>query len=144
MADGRPVDSRPKTASGRRAVALDASLVALLRAYKARQAPEKLVAGPAYEAAPWLFADELGRPLRSETLSAWFEARVAETDLPKIRLHDTRHTAASLMLASGVPVEVVQDLLGHASRTITLAIYAHTMPGMAEEAGGALSVSLLG
>ena len=58
--------------------------------------------------------------------------------------HDTRHTAASLMLASGVPTKVVSELLGHSSPTITLSIYAHVIPGMAEDAGAALSASLLG
>ncbi len=48
------------------------------------------------------------------------------------------------MLAAGVPVKIVQELLGHASPTITLSIYAHTLPGMAEEATAALSASLLG
>lgn len=65
-------------------------------------------------------------------------------DLRRIRLHDTRHTAGSLMLADGVPTKVVSELLGHASPNITLAIYAHVLPGMAEEAGAALSRRLLG
>jgi len=79
-----------------------------------------------------------------DSLSTWFEAKVKAFEMPRIRLHDTRHTAASLMLASGVPVKVVSEMLGHASPTITLSIYAHVMPGMAEEAGAALSASLLG
>jgi len=58
--------------------------------------------------------------------------------------HDTWHTAASLMLASGVQTKIVSELLGHSSPTITLSIYAHVMPGMAEDAGAALSASLLG
>lgn len=73
---------------------------------------------------------------------AW--ALLLTRGLRRIRLHDTRHTAASLMLASGTPVKVVSEMLGHASPTVTLAVYAHTMPGMAEEAGAALSASLLG
>jgi integrase len=48
------------------------------------------------------------------------------------------------MLADGVPVKVVSEILGHSSPTITLSTYAHVMPGMAEEAGAALSASLLG
>jgi integrase len=48
------------------------------------------------------------------------------------------------MLAAGVPVKVVSEMLGHASPTITLSIYAHVMPGMAEDAGAALSAALLG
>jgi integrase len=77
-------------------------------------------------------------------ISTWFDKKVKALQLPRIRLHDCRHTAASLMLASGVPVKVVSEMLGHASPTITLSIYAHVMPGMAEEAGEALSASLLG
>ena len=78
------------------------------------------------------------------SISDWFETAVNAAKLPRIRLHDTRHTAASLMLASGVPTKVVSELLGHSSPTITLSIYAHVIPGMAEDAGAALSASLLG
>jgi integrase len=140
---GRAVDGEPKTAAGRRAIPLDASLSPILRAHKATQAREKLAAGGAYEESGYLVADELGRPYHPDSVSGWFDDRVKLSGLPRIRLHDTRHTAASLMLASNVPVKVVSEMLGHASPTITLAIYAHVMPGMAEEAGAALSASLL-
>jgi integrase len=91
-----------------------------------------------------LVADELGRPYHPDWISERFGQLQAATDLPRIRLRDCRHTAASLMLASGVPTKVVSDLLGHSSPTITLTTYAHVMPGMAEQAGAALSASLLG
>ena len=141
---GQAIDSSPKTAAGRRSIPLDPSLVTILRAHKATQSREKLASGGAYEDDGYLFADELGHPYYPDSLSTWFDQKVKSSGLPRIRLHDTRHTAASLMLASGVPVKVVSEMLGHASPTITLAIYAHTMPGMAEEAGAALSASLLG
>jgi len=143
-AEGKAIDSSPKTEAGRRSVPLDGALVSILRSYKARQAAEKLAAGTAYEDDGYLLADELGRPCHPDTLSGWFDNAIAKTDLPRLRLHDTRHTAASLMLASGVPVKVVSDMLGHSSPTITLSIYAHTLPGTAAEAGAALSASLLG
>ena len=143
VVDGKAVESTPKTAAGRRTVSLDGSLVALLRSHRTRQATERLAGGPAYGVGGWLFADELGQPYHPESLSAWFESKVSDLELPRIRLHDMRHTAASLMLASGVPVKVVSEMLGHASPTITLSIYAHVMPGMAEEAGAALSAALL-
>jgi integrase len=98
----------------------------------------------AYEDGGYLLADELGRPYHPDTISGWFERKVAEVGLPRIRLHDCRHTAATLMLAAGAPVKVVADVLGHASPTITLSTYAHVLPGMAEEAGARLSASLLG
>lgn len=144
VADGKPVASTPKTAAGRRTIPLDDRLVALLKAHKARQASERLVAGDLYDDNGFVIADELGQPYHPETLSTWFEKWEKSLGLPRIRLHDTRHTAASLMLAAGVPVKVVSEILGHASVTITLSIYAHVLPGMAEEAGAALSASLLG
>ena len=144
LVDGKPTEAAPKTTAGHRTVPLDPSLVALLRAHKVRQGAEKLKTGPAYEEAGWLFADETGAPYYPDTLSEWFERKAADLELPSIRLHDCRHTAASLMLASGVPVTVVEEMLGHASPTITLSIYAHVLPGMGEEAGAALSANLLG
>jgi len=144
VVDGKPAESTPKTKSGSRSIPLDPLLVELLIAHAARQAIERGIAGDAYEDDGWLFCDELGSPYYPDSLSTWFDRKVKELALPRIRLHDTRHTAASLMLASGVPVKVVSEMLGHASPTITLAVYAHVLPGMAHEAGAALSASLLG
>jgi integrase len=144
VVDGKVIDSKPKTDAGFRSIPLDPSLVAILKAHKATQAREKLAAGAAYVDAGYLVADELGRPYYPDSISTWFDQKVKELGLPRIRLHDTRHTAASLMLADGVQVKVVSEMLGHSSPTITLAIYAHVMPGMAHEAGAALSASLLG
>ena len=118
--------------------------MSLLRTHKARQAEEKLTAGGAYEDGGYLLADEIGRPYHPDTISKWFNDRVRASRLPRLTFHGTRHTAASLILADGVPVKVVQEMLGHSSPTITLSLYAHVLPGMAEEAGAALSVSLLG
>jgi integrase len=144
VVDGRAVDSEPKTAAGVRSVPLDPSLVALLRSRRAQQAADKLAAGPAYSEDGYVATNELGEPLHPDVISDRFDKAVSAAGLRRIRLHDTRHTAASLMLASGVPVKVVQELLGHSSPTITLSIYAHTLPGMGHEAGAALSASLLG
>jgi integrase len=92
----------------------------------------------------YVFVDALGRPYHPDYFSGRFDELVTASGLPRIRLHDIRHTADSLMLAPGTSTKVVSDMLGHASPTITLSIYAHVMPGMAEEAGAALSASLLG
>lgn len=76
---------------------------------------ERLRAGEAWEARGHVLADELGRPYHADYLSNRFDKLVKDSGLPRIRLHDTRHTACSLMLASGVPVKVVQELAGHSS-----------------------------
>jgi integrase len=144
VVDGKSVESLPKTAAGRRSVPLDPALVSVLRRHKAVQAAEQLAATEsAYEDGGWLVADELGRPLYPDTVSERFDELVKKAKLRRIRLHDTRHTAASLMLASGVAVKVVADLLGHDPK-VTLATYAHVIPGMGEQAGAALSAALLG
>jgi integrase len=118
--------------------------VGLLRSQKAKLSTERLKAGAAYEDAGYVVADELGKPYHPDTVSDWFQTAVKDAGLPRIRLHDLRHTAASLMLASGVAVKVVSEMFGHSGPTITLSIYAHVLPGMGEEAGAALSASLLG
>jgi integrase len=143
VVDGKVILSTPKTESGRRSLSLDTSLMAMLRKYKARQAAEELAAGESFADDDYLLADELGRPYHPDTISDWFSRRIKAVGLPRIRLHDCRHTAASLMLGSGVPVKVVQEMLGHASPTITLSIYAHVLPSMAQQAGAELSASLL-
>ena len=144
VVNGKPAASTPKTAAGRRSVPLDATLVGVLRSHRAKQSSERLKAGAAYIDSGHIVTDELGKPYHPDTVSDWFQTAVTEVGLPRIRLHDLRHTAASLMLASGVPVKVVSEMFGHASSTITLSVYGHVMPGMGEEAGAALSASLLG
>jgi integrase len=101
VVEGKPLESTPKTKAGRRSIPLDGSLIDLLRRHRVTQAAEKLEAGGAYADRGFVLADPLGRPYHPETISAWFDSAIDAADLPRIRLHDTRHTAASLMLASG-------------------------------------------
>ena len=83
---------------------------------------DRLPAGEAWEDTDYLFVDGLGRPWRPERISRTFLRLTAAAGLRRIRLHDTRHTVASLMLADGVPAKVVQEMLGHEDVTITLAL----------------------
>ncbi|WP_369256593.1 tyrosine-type recombinase/integrase [Geodermatophilus amargosae] len=86
-----------------------------------------------------------------ERFSRRFTAQVArarkalgEERLPVIRLHDLRHTHATLLLADGVPVKVVSERLGHANATITLTVYQHVHPGMGREAADRFAALLEG
>lgn len=72
--------------------------------------------------------------MHPSSLSRRFGTLVLQTQLPQIRLHDLRHTWASLALQAGVGVKVVSEMLGHASVTITYDTYSHVIPGMAEDA----------
>ena len=144
LVDGAPVDSVPKTDAGRRTIPLDSTLVVSLRSHKTRQGQERWAASEAWSTEGYVFTDELGAALHPEFFSTRFETLIDRAQLRRIRLHDTRHTAASLMLASGENVKVVAELLGHSSPTITQTIYQHVMPGMSEGAGERLSAALLG
>lgn len=144
MVDGHVQESTPKSAAGRRSVPLDSALVSLLTAHRKAQSAERLRVGLGKDERGWVFTNELGERLSPDWISGRFDYLVKTAKLPKIRLHDTRHTAASLMIAAGVPAKVVQEMLGHSHVSITLALYAHVTPTMGRDAGAALSASLLG
>jgi integrase len=85
-----------------------------------------------------------GRPLHPDVFSQTFERRVAASALPRIRLHDLRHTHATLMIAAGVPVKVVSERLGHSSPAFTQTVYQHVVPGMQSDAAAAFSAQVFG
>jgi integrase len=67
---------------------------------------------------------------------------LVKANLPSIRRHDLRHTAATLRLQAGANVKVVQELLGHSSITLTLDTYSHVTPGMQRESANAMNTIL--
>ena len=76
-----------------------------------------------------------GRHRNGEHVSRQFARDIARcAEVPPIRLHDLRHSHATILLLAGVPVHVVSQRLGHASPVITLSVYAHVMPGNQREA----------
>ena len=85
-----------------------------------------------------------GTPAASSTRSRQARKALGEDQLPRIRLHDLRHTHATLLLAAGEPVKVVSERLGHASATITLTVYQHVHPGMGRQAADRFAALLDG
>ncbi len=144
------VEKEPKTERGKRTLPLDDDLVAVLTALWFRSLEERARAGEAY-AAPCgetdpktrercsgdhVFVDEIGRPYRPEWYSDRFQALVATAKLPRIRLHDARHTTATLMHARGIEVAIISAWLGHAKASFTVDTYIKpTVVGMAAAAG---------
>ena len=124
----------PKTAQSRRAVPLDAGTVAALRAWKKQQTAERLEWGPAWVGTGWVFTREDGEPLHPDRVTKLFGEAVAGAKVPRIRLHDLRHTHASLLLAAGVPVHVVAQRLGHADPGFTMRVYGHLLPRQQRDA----------
>lgn len=126
--------SEPKTAKGRRMVALDVQTVKALREQRERQLLERALWGDAYEDEDLVFAKENGTPLHPDSFSDAFFRHANAAGLPRIRFHDLRHTHATLALAAGIHPKVVSERLGHASITITLDTYSHAIPAMQETA----------
>jgi len=75
-----------------------------------------------------------GEPIHPDSFSQTFNRLVARAGVPRLRLHDLRHTHASLMLKERVPIKVVSERLGHATPGFTMATYQHVLPGMQADA----------
>jgi integrase len=120
----------PKTAKGRRTVALDPGTVAVLREHRQRLLAERLLMGAGFTDHELVFCRPDGGPLHPERFSRTFTQQAARAGLPAIRLHDLRHTWASLALSAGVHPKVVQERLGHAAIGITLDVYSHVTAGL--------------
>jgi integrase len=81
-----------------------------------------------------MFCREDGWPIDPDGLAQRFEGHVRDSGLPRIRLHDLRHTHATLALAAGVHPKVIQERLGHSSISVTLDTYSHATPALQEDA----------
>lgn len=124
---------RPKTLRCERKIALDTETIRALRAHRVAQQREMDALGAGYHQDP-VFARENGDPVHPEYFSQTFDRTVKRLGLPKIRLHDVRHTHATLGLKAGVPIKVMSDRLGHATTAFTMDIYTHAIPAIEHEA----------
>src|SRR5262249_38198025 len=106
------VFQEPKTVSSRRTLPLPEICVAALRRQRAQQAEEKLMLGPAYRDGGLVFCQATGAPIDPSTFDRIFSKALARAGLPRIRLHDMRHTFATLMMELGASPKTVQTMLG--------------------------------
>ena len=138
----------PKSAKSERRIDLSASVVSMLWEQRKR-----MLAGGT-RASIWVFSDRRGGPLHAPNvvrrsffpLIETVNAKIANVEdrLPRIRFHDLRHTAATLLLAADVHPKVVQERLGHAQIGMTLGTYSHVLPSMQRDAADRLEKSLFG
>ena len=128
---GAFVFSEPKTARSKRRIGLTPEDVAVLRRHRAAQVEERLRAGAAWTDNDLVFPNTLGNPIEpSHLLYRSLRPLLDRAELPAIRFHDLRHTAATLLIEAGMNIVFVSELLGHASVTITLQHYGHVTPTM--------------
>ena len=131
---GKVVYHEPKSGRSRRQVALSPNSVLSLRVHRERVEADAEVLGVTVTEDSLIFAHPDGRPMLPDTLSHAFIKIRRRAGLAGVRLHDLRHTSASLMLKANIHPKVVQERLGHSSIAITLDLYSHVAPGMQEAA----------
>ncbi|OKI16311.1 hypothetical protein A6A08_26150 [Nocardiopsis sp. TSRI0078] len=128
------VEVAPKSAASRRTLMVDHTTVGVLRRHQWRQQQEAEDHGRVWGPGGYVFTAAGGGVLALERLSRMFRKLNTASGLPPVRLHDLRHGAATLALAAGVELKVVQAMLGHASIVLTADTYASVLPQVAREA----------
>lgn len=137
------LESTPKSHQAR-VIDLDAETAELLREHKSRQRAERESWGAEYADRGLVICKEGGEPLHPQSFSQAFERTVEQAGLRRIRLHDLRHTHATIAVKAGVPVKVISERLGHESPAFTLKQYAHVLPGMQAEASELIAAAVAG
>ena len=122
----------PKSAAGRRTIALARSTIATLQEQKRAQAEQRLRIGPSWSDRDLVFPDQLGEVRRPYAVSARFARLATVAEFDDITFHNLRHTHATVLLRGGVNVKLVAARLGHANAAVTLQTYQHMQPDLAE------------
>lgn len=125
-----------------RVVDIDPDAVALLRTHRRRQLEERLAWGEAWTDTGYAFTREDGTAIHPDNVSSRLEMLIRLAGVPRIRVHDLRHTHATLGLAAGVPLKVMSERLGHATTQITADLYQHVIPGMGADAAAKIAALL--
>lgn len=129
----------PKTVHGERTISLDAGTVEVLRRWAVAQLRHREGWGAGWVESGLVFTRENGAALHPDLATDSFARVARRAGLPPIRLHDLRHTAASLALQAGVPMKVVSEQLGHSSLAITADTYTSVLPAVARAAAEAVA-----
>jgi integrase len=132
--NGSFVFTQPKSAKSQRTIALPPSAILVLKEHLEKQKLEKSMQGIPLNDKDLVFCHPDGKPLRPNTVSRAWTILAARAGLKVIRLHDARHSHASLMLKQGTHPKIVQERLGHSTISVTLDTYSHVAPGLQQAA----------
>ena len=142
LGDGTFIQSRPKTPRSRRQVALLPSSGLVLRARREVQEAEASQLGLEITRDSLVFSHPDGRPIRPDSVTQAFRRIAGKAGLGGVRLHDLRHTHATLLMKLNVNPKVVSERLGHSSTRLTMDIYSHVLPGLQASAIAGLEGAL--
>jgi integrase len=136
---GRVVLGEPKTKKNRRTVHLTSAASRALEEHLGHQLKEMERLGDLYRDQGLVFTTEAGTPINPTNLrKRSFAPLLQKANLPRVRFHDLRHTCATLLLFRNMHPKYVQELLGHATVSITLDTYSHFIPGMGSQVAEAM------
>jgi integrase len=124
----------PKTRRSRRTVPLPNACVDALKAHRERQDKERADLGKAWTDTGLVFTTSVGTAIEPRNISRSFEQLCHRAKLRRIRLHDLRHTCATLLLVQGVSARVVMEILGHSQIAVTMNTYTHVVPELQRDA----------
>jgi integrase len=141
---GAPHVGPPKSKSSRRAVPVPAQVMAALREHRARQNAQRLSLGALWQDNDLVFATAVGTPINPNNLTRDYNRWVAQAGVPRIRIHDQRHTHVTLALASGANLKAVSQRVGHAKTSITMDLYAHVLPEQHRDVSDKVCAALFG
>ena len=141
--DGSGMIIGPTKNKKSRTIRLGNKAIEALKAHRESQAKDIASANGLWKDPDLVFASTIGTLLDpSNVVSRSFKPLLRRADLPEIRFHDLRHACATLLLSEGVPVKVVQEVLGHSSVSVTMDVYSHVLPDMQEKAASAMDTLL--
>ena len=137
-----PVFTAPKTRSSHAWIGLSGRAVSALRRQAERQRLQRIAADAAYQEQDLVFTRRGGQPLRPEYVLRRLHTLTAETGLPRIRVHDLRHFAATTMLSSQVPLAMASKAMRHSTLSTTTEVYGHLLRHVAHQAVDAIDTAL--
>ncbi len=118
----------PKTKSSRRDVLVEPEVITALREHKATQNARRLTLGALWQNHDLIFPSFSGTPINPNNLDRDYDRWVKKAGLPRIRIHDLRHSHVTLAIKEGANIKAVSQRVGHANVGITLGTYAHVSP----------------
>lgn len=142
--DGRLQLVPTKTKQSTATVAMPEGLVTVLRRHRARQQEERLALGADWPGTDLVFTSTTGTPLEPRNVTRIWHSVRTEAGLPDLRLHDLRHSCATILTALGVHPRVVMETLRHSQISITMNTYSHVAPTLQRAASDALGEALFG
>ena len=132
----------PKSETSRRAILLPATAVTVLKRHGVRQKKERLKAGAKSQPSGLVFTSTIGTALDDQNVRRAFRDVLTTANLPMMRIHDLRHTCATLLLAQGVHPKAVQSILGHSQISLTMDTYSTLLPSVSRQAADQMDLVL--